>query len=775
TLINTTSSVATVVYTVTPVSGLCVGADFTVTVTVNPSINPNVSVSNSTCYDASNGSIETNITGGIPFPGTPYQILWTGPGGFSSTDASIYNLEPGVYNVTITDAGGCPYGGTFTITEPDELIIGTDLANNITCYDDNDGEISVTMTGGTLPYIYTWTKNSAAFATTEDIANLGPGVYSLSVTDANNCAPATISFTIVEPPLLTVSLLSQTNILCYGAATGTVSVNVGGGIPVEVSPGVYSYNFNWSGPNGFTSSDQDLSGLLAGTYDLTISDQNGCVQNLSVTITQNPEIVLTAATTPITCYGANNASISLTVSGGVAPYQAAWDNLATGFFQDNLSAGTYVITVTDALNCQQIISVVIPEAPVFTTTPVVTQISCHGANDGSIQLNLVGGIAPVVLTWSDGSNQGTTRNNLPPGTYTAVISDGTPCYITQTFTIVEPAPLVVSANVQNALACGNAASGSIDLTVNGGTMPYSFSWSNGANTEDLSGLTAGNYAVTVTDSRGCVATAQYQVTSPLPLVVDIQTQVQANCTTGEVYQVFTANVTGGFAPYVMTWSSGTVSGANGEVMTTNQSTLILFEVTDDLGCTSSQSFQITNPVINNAPFGTTSTGYETYGYYSIVDPVYFMNNATGDYETISWNFGDGTFSTEENPVHSYIIEGEYVVTQTVTYPFGCVYTHVITLLVKKGYFLAVPNAFTPNGDSLNDNFRPVTKGLKNVKLTIYDTWGSVIYSEEGTILTGWNGVINNMPAENGNYYCKVSAETFYGTVVHENHPFVLIK
>ena len=774
-LTNQTTSPATVVYTVTPVSGLCVGADFTVTVTVNPSISANVTTVNSTCYSASNGSITTNITGGIPFPGTPYQISWTGPGNFSSSDPSIFNLQPGIYTLTVDDAGGCPFSESYTITEPDEILISVDSENDITCFGDADGAVSISVTGGTLPYSYTWTKDMAPYATIEDIAALGPGIYAVSVTDANNCGPAIATFTITEPPLLTLSLSNQTNIVCYGAATGAINVTVGGGIQVEVNPGEFGYHFLWTGPNGFSSFEQNIEGLFAGTYSLVVTDQNGCTQSLSVTLTQNPEIIITAATTPITCYGANNASIALTVTGGVAPYHAMWSNLATGMFQDNLAAGTYVITIVDALGCEKPITVVIPDAPVFMVDPIVQQISCFGANDGSINLNLTGGQAPVTMTWTDGSTAGLVRNNLAPGTYTATISDGTPCHITRTFTIVEPQIIQLSAVIDNVFACDNANSGSINLTVAGGTPPYSYSWSNGAVTEDLLGLASGAYHVTVTDSNGCTKTAQYTLVQPAPILIDIQTETLANCANGFVEQVFTAQVSGGVAPYQYTWSSGSVSGANGEVMTTSQNTMVVFEVTDSLGCIANYTFDVDVPEIYNGPFTTTSVGFETYGVYSIVDPIQFTNTAAGDWQTISWNFGDGAFSTDENPTHSYLVEGEYVVTQTVTYPYGCVYTHVITLIVKKGYFLEVPNAFTPNDDSLNDTFRPIAKGLSNLQLLVYDTWGSLIYSEEGVVLRGWDGKIKGKTAENGNYYCKVVAVTFYGTTVNAGHPFVLIN
>ena len=775
TLINSTISPSTVTYTVTPIWETCLGEDFTITVTVNPSISPNVTFANSTCYAASNGNIQTNITGGIPFPITPYQVSWTGPSGFTSSAPSIFNLAPGTYDLTINDAGGCPFTATYIITEPDEIIISTDSENNITCFGDADGAISISVTGGTLPYQYTWTKNNLPFSTIEDIANLGPGNYTISVTDANGCGPATANFTIMEPPLLTVTLGNQTNILCYSAATGAISVNVGGGTPIEISAGIFSYTFFWSGPNGFTSTEKDLTELSAGTYNLTVTDQNGCSKSLTVILTQNTEIIITAITTPITCYGANNASISLTVSGGVGPYQAAWDNLATGLFQDNLGPGTYIIVITDALGCQKPITVVIPDVPVFMVNPIVQQISCFGANDGSINLNLTGGIAPVTMIWTDGSTAGLIRNNLGPGTYIATISDGTPCHITRTFILVEPQPLVLTATTVNAFVCDNANSGSINLTVGGGTAPYTYSWTNGASTEDLINITSGTFSVTVTDARGCIKTAQFTITRPSPIVIVMNVETVADCSTGSVKQIFTAQVSGGVAPFVNAWSSGTISGTNNQTMTTSQNTTVVFSTTDSLGCTASYTFDVDVPIINDADFSTTSIGYETYGLYSIIDPIQFTNGAQGNWTSISWDFGDGSFSTEENPIHSYIAEGPYVVTQTVTYPFGCVYKHIITLIVKKGYFLEVPSAFTPNGDSLNDTFRPVSKGMQNVQLSVYDTWGSLIYFEQGTILRGWDGTIKGRPAENGNYYCKVSAETFYRTTVNVSHPFVLIN
>lgn len=164
-----------------------------------------------------------------------------------------------------------------------------------------------------------------------------------------------------------------------------------------------------------------------------------------------------------------------------------------------------------------------------------------------------------------------------------------------------------------------------------------------------------------------------------------------------------------------------------------------------------------------------------YGLYATLDPIQFTNTATGDYSSLIWNFGDGTFSNEENPIHTYVQEGNYIVTLTVTYAFGCVYEHTISLSIEKGYILVLPTGFTPNNDAVNDSYRPVTKGLKNIRFDIYDTWGSLIFSETGDVLQGWDGKIKGVPSENGNYNCKVSAETFYGKTITVEETFVLIK
>ncbi len=680
TLINTAHNPATVTYTVTPISGSCAGSDFNVIITVNPSINPNTTITNSTCYGANNGAVQTQITGGVPYSsGVPYKITWSGPNGYTSNAPTITGLAPGVYTLSVDDAGGCPFSANYTVTEPAVIAIDTALQKDITCFGEANGSIVISVTGGTGSYHYSWTKNNVPFSTSQNLFNLEPGNYRVSVTDSVGCTPATATYMITEPAPLTVALIHQTNVLCNGSATGAVAVNATGGTPFETSQGVFHYNYSWRGTNGFMSNLQNIDSIYAGTYTLTVSDQSGCFDTLSVTITEPSELSVLANTTPITCYGANNGSISLQISGGVPPYQEKWSNLASGTYQNNLSGGDYVITVTDADSCQKTVSIHLQEPPVFMINPTITNVTCHGAQNGSIHLNVSG--TPISVIWSDGATSGTNRNNLGPGTYTATISDGSPCDITRTFVIVEPPALEVSASIQDAVACNDPNSGAISLVVTGGTPRYRYLWSHGATTKDITHIQAGSYTVSITDSLSCSATFIYEVKRPSPLAVDVSVANDFNCATKQVTAICTANVSGGVPPYQLTWSSGSVSGVNNQTMTTAQSGMVTLQVMDTLGCTTSYSFQVSIPETGIAD-QLMDCNTHLFQFNAMV-----VNEINGTF-TYLWNFGDGTTSTEKKPQHRFANPGNYAVQLTITSP-SCSSIYKNTIAVESLPVLSV--------------------------------------------------------------------------------------
>ncbi|MDC0096693.1 PKD domain-containing protein, partial [bacterium] len=784
TLSNPISGViATATYTVIPNSEICPGDPFTIVVTVNPQINVEAIVTNSACFEFDNAQIEITITGGVPFTtGNPFIISWLKDGVDYPGGEDIINLEPGTYTLIITDSEGCEFTDTYIITQPEELLLGSlDVFEDITCFGFDDGQIAVTIIGGTLDYTYQWKRNGVDYPGEENLTNLPPGIYVLTVTDENGCILVLDPLEIIEPALLTITLIDKVDIDCYGFNTGSIDIEANGGRP--------GYTYSWTGPPGFPpNTNPDISNLFPGTYTLVVTDTSGCTETLTEVIVQNDEITATINVTDVTCYGYNNGIIEIeSIVGGVPfttgdPYDILWSNLGSGLLQENLSPGIYTITITDALGCQRQYEIEVLEAPIFTLDPDVDQISCSGEDDGRIAINIVGGVAPLTVSWLDDPSAGIVRNNLPPGIYNVTVTDSSPigpCVIEQEFVILPVAPLEISATVTDAFDCDDPNSGSINLSITGGTVSstssYSITWSNGVTTEDLINIGPGVYFVTVVDDNNCQITGQWEVNRFDPLDVTVTTETVADCDTRELYQVFTASTTGGIPDYTYLWSSGEVSGVNGEIMTATQNGTVTLTVTDSIGCVANYSFNVDLPEIGEVNFDQTSAGFINFGFYSILEPIQFINLSDGDFEEIIWDFGDGNFSNQENPTHTYTTPGTYTVTLTVTYPFGCTYTYTSVIIIEKGYKLVFPNAFTPNQDNLNDYFRPEYAGLNNIELRIFDTWGSQIYFESGNNISGWNGILKNKLAENGNYYYTFKAKTSYGEIILQDGPFTLIR
>jgi len=770
-----TASIAT--YTVTPLTSECIGDSFLLEVTVNPNIISNSVLTNNNCFNANDASIETNIAGGVPFKtGNPYLILWSGPNGFSSNLSSIYNLKIGLYTLRIEDENGNISAENFNIVEPAPLNINTNIQKNVSCFDANDGRIEVSVAGGTAPYVYYWTTTdgSGMIQNTNRQNELTAGAYALEVTDKNNCT-STTSFIITQPDSLKINTAATENILCFGEATGRIAINVSGGTLVEVSQDTFDYIYSWTGPNGFTSKFQDINNLIGGTYTLKVMDNLGCITSASFKLNEPTQLDIKVTKTVISCYG-ETGSIDLEISGGLAPYKIAWSNLANGVSLKNLSSGTYTAKVTDGNNCVKEISIEI-EDPFFFIDPVLIPISCNGENNGSINLNLTGGVSPIKVTWDDDASAGVQRNNLAKGTYRVFIEDSNSiqCPIEQTFTITNPPMLGVASTVNDAIDCGRINSGLIDLEVTGGTTPYSYAWSNGETTEDIVDIVAGDYYVEITDANGCLQIREFTIFRQKALQIEFIESNITDCKLKTVLQKMEAKVTGGFFPYTYNWSAGTVTGDN-SVMIASQNGSYTLTITDAQGCTEKKSFLVSLPFIGDPFFEHTAFALDTYNLLSIEDPIEFTNLSTGSFSTVKWDFGDGSpINNDQNPVHTYNTVGKFKVVLTVEYNAGCVDIFERTVNISKGYSLVIPTAFTPNGDSYNDIIRPSFRGFIKLEMTIYNTWGTLVYFEKGTSLKGWDGLIKGKPSLNGNYVMVIKGLTFYKKEILKNSPVTLLR
>ncbi|NQW37397.1 MAG: gliding motility-associated C-terminal domain-containing protein [Flavobacteriales bacterium] len=728
------------------------------------------------CIGEVDGSISITANGGTPFGTAPfYKVAWIGPNRFVSTLENIKNLEPGTYDLSVTDANGCVLNEQFIITEPLEVSINIDSVNSVSCNGAANANIQITAIGGTGNYTFEWTQNGLPFATTKDISNLTPGEYQVTVTDTNSCFKIE-AFTITEPNPLVLTIDSFNNLLCFGDDTAFINVTVNGGTPTEVSPGVFDYQFSWIGPNGFKSISSDISNLIAGTYTLMVTDALGCQVSDNIILTQPNQISIAFIKTDISCYQERDGSIQLSINGGgVAPFTYTWSDLGNGTTRNNLAAGIYTVTVTDAIGCSNTEQIEIIEAPLFEIDSTITNISCFGENDGSIDLNILGGEAPLIVTWQDDASAGLVRNNLIAGIYTVLIEEAGGCAINQSFTINEPALLLLDSSITNATVCDEPNSGAIDLQVTGGSPPFTFQWSNGATTEDLQDIEANDYTVTVIDSQGCQRQATFVVTRQAPIELNLLTSVTVSCENKTVIQRNELIIAGGVAPYSINWSNGTVSGTNGEIMHTGQNSTVIVKVTDSLGCTKELTFDVNLLILGDPDFDFTSISLTQFGNLSIFDPIQFNNRSTGDSISFFWEFGDGTTSQDKNPIHSFSEVGTVTVRLTVYYPHGCAYSYTLTLNILQGYNLIIPTAFTPNGDGINDTIKPVFFGMESVKMSIFDTWGSLIYQEEGLNLIGWDGTVPGNFVENGNYLIIVKATSFNGVKIDKNGPVTLIK
>ena len=777
---NTGTSVVVVTYIITPATIACIGDPFVLKVTVNPNISSNAIVTNLNCFEANDGTITTTIEGGIPFTaGEPYLISWSGPNGYTSTNSNISNLSSGIYLLKIEDSTGFFITEEWNLTQPDLLSITSELEKNISCFQGTDGAIEVTISGGTIPYTYNWrtANGSGIVGNTKNQNTLTAGTYTLEIIDKNNCITAT-DFILTEPEGLNIEPTFTKDVLCFGEATGEIEITATGGTKIEVSPGIFDYIYSWSGPNGYNNSSKNINNLIAGSYTVSVTDDFGCTTSKDIIINESSELLINYTKVNVTCYGQADGAIDVTVSGGAAPYKISWSNLANGFSQSNLTAGTYVATITDGNNCVEQVTIEI-EQPSFFIAPEVKPISCNDANDGAIKLNVSGGVQPISIIWDDDPSAGVERNNLPAGTYNVLItdSDAKQCPIEQAFTFTNPPAMAVTIAVTDAIDCAIENSGSIDLTVSGGTLPYTFLWSNGATTEDLTTISKGDYSVEIKDANDCTINREFSIFRQDPIEISFIESFIIDCTAKTVTKKVTAEVIGGFLPYTLSWASGTISGSNNEILTTTQLGSYELSVTDAKGCVKTKSILINAiPTIGDPDFRYSAFALTSYDLLSIEDPIQFTNLSTGNYKKITWDFGDGSpIVKEENPIHTFDSVGTYTVKITVEYDTGCSYTFDREVNITIGYILINPTAFTPNGDGYNETIRPNFKGFTEIEMNIYSSWGTLIYYEKGTVLKGWDGTVNNTPAENGNYIMVVQGSTFYNKSITTSSPITLLK
>jgi gliding motility-associated-like protein len=729
------------------------------------------------CPEGKDGSISMTVSGGIP----PYVFAWSGPNGFRSATRDLRNLAAGRYDLVITDNIGCLITRTFDITDPDPIVITPTISDyngfEISCKGGSDGVIDLNIIGGNGGYQIFWEGPGGFRSNLQKIEGLFPGPYKVIVIDSKGCR-ATASYVLVAPDelLITKDDIKIKDVSCFDGSDGTLTVTI-----KKASVGPYRYELSGNSVNGFPLLESVLSDSLnytfidirAGSYTLAVSDANGCsLSELSGLVVDQPDAALgfTIQKTDNTCYRANNGTIRVTPTGGTAPYTIRWNNLSTLFSLQNLSPGTYTATLTDANGCTIAISTEIKEAPIFDLTETVKGISCFGKKDGSIQLNIIGGKAPVTIQWAHGPQE-PTLNNLDKGVYSVVITDASGCKIERDFVINEPQPLDLSSTVNDALDCVDPNSGSINITPFGGTPPYTYNWSNGSKTQNLSAIGPGSYSLELVDANGCRILKQFTIIRPLPLEVTVAQTTERVCNPRGLKSNFKVTVKGGIAPYTVTWNRGTATNG-GLVMDTQELGVFIVSVKDARGCIQTKRMEVieTDPLIPE--FDYTSASYDSVYENLVNSEVQFKNLSIGKYKEITWDFGDGSKSMDKDPKKKYAKAGTYTIQLKLKDFDGCIVSFSKSIVITD-YFLEIPNVFTPNDDSVNDYFYPQFMFIKDIHVIIINKWGEIVYESKDLDTLGWDGKHNGGRATIGNYVCKVRHTTLDGRIVDQSIVFYL--
>jgi large repetitive protein len=812
----TALSAATYTITVTDNNGCSITSTATVT-NLNGETATIGIITNVSCFGGANGTITVNVVGGTG----PYTYLWTPS---NQTNATATGLSAGSYNINVTDANGCISVATAVVTAPTQLIATMGVPVNDLCFGAANGSATVTVSGGTGPYTYSWAPNGGSGPTG---TGLSAGTYNVTITDNNGCSVVS-SVTISSPALLSANISTTVNVSCSGGSNGSLTVTVTGG----VNP--YTYAWTPVGGNGATA-----NGLSAGIYTISVTDANGCTASATGTIAQPNALAVTTTSTQTSC--GNTGTATATPTGGTAPYLYSWTpSLQTNATATALSAGTYTITVTDNNGCTVTgTATVTSGAAVTATVGAIVNVSCNGGNNGTATVNVANGTLPYTYLWSDATSQtNATATGLTAGDYTVTVHDNNGCSASTSATVGQPTALIVSVSGTQAVCFGQTAS--LSSSVSGGIPGYGYSWAPaGGNASTASVIPIANttYTLTVTDANGCTASATTSVAVNAAISV-VVSGPSAVCPGGTASMSVSAS--GGDGTYYYLWSDGattqniTITPDSSGIysvkiwdgcgslpvivqvpVTVDPLPNVKFETDISAGCSplcvqfrnlttigtsgihtytwtfgTSDSSSDINPIYcykNPGDFSVTLTATSDSGCSStlrvlnlitayahpaasfsyspnpinIINPQVQFTDKTADIYAVTdwnWTFGDNSDSSSkmQNPVHTYQDTGVFCATLSVMDINGCTDTITDCLDVEPLYTFYIPDAFTPNGDNINDVFMPKGSYMKSYEMYIYDRWGMQLFHST-EITNGWDGSVKGG---------QIAQEDTYVYVIH---------
>jgi len=654
------------------------------------------------------------------------------PGG--QTTSTIGNLGAGVYTCTVSlhqTCGIITQTITTTVSTTGNNMVFTSSQQNLSCNGASNGTATVTPIGGTSPYTCVW--NTTPVQNGLNANNLSAGNYTATVTDNAGCH-GTVLIHITAPPAMQLNF-ATTPATCTGA-TGSASVTV-------ANNGTAPYSYAWN--TNPIQNTQAITNLTHGVYTVTVTGANTCSVSGVVTVgTQNPSWTLSAATpSNVACFGGNNGAVAVNINNpGSSTFAYLWNTTPPQNSQSvsNLSAGNYTCTVTDNNGCVITTVANVTQPALLTSSVTSVPTICHGAV-GSVNASAIGGTAPYTYLWSNAQNTNALQG-LAQGQYSVTITDAHNCSTSSMVFVGTTNPaLQINYSVSNSV-CGGPT-GAVTISVTQGTAPFSFSWVTGQTTQNLSNLSPGIYAVTVTDNNGCVGntSAAVNINNTLPVQTSVSPDY-CNKNTGSATAVPNGN-----PPYQYVWN--TLLPQTTQTASNLPAGNYVVLVTDAYNCKDSVAVTIVNQNDLFIPAFTTQPGGDLFSQ----DPITIHVSTNSGWAFVNGNLSDGTGIPGLNFNHIFNQQGDYFATYYFISLHGCKDSVTYEIRIKDEMTLYIPNSFTPNNDGMNDEFKAEGTLVQTFDMYIYDRWDNLIVKLDD-ITKGWNGKYKGHDAEAGTYVYK---------------------
>lgn len=633
----------------------CSSGDTTVNINHPPELSFDLEVYDDPCYQSCNGGAQVTASGGAP----PYEYLW------GSNTNTIENLCAGTYGITVQDDNECEVVTTYTIEEPEELVITDTSFSDISCYAADDGEMHISAEGGTGVLTYTWSDGG----TGPDRIDMPAGNYFVTVTDEHDCVE-TEMFQLTQPDQLQATI-SPDMAICEGQTISINSQQLGGTPP---------YTYYWDSGNGYVVDNNiiSLTPDTTTTYTVYVEDAHGCESSpVSMTITVSPTMSVDLETQDNRCYNSCDGWAELYLQGGIEPFNYSWGSPTNVY--NNICAGFYTVTISDQLGCSVDTMFFISEPDSLEAHISTLPASCNSYEDGMAVVSVNGGIQPYSYLWPEGTQNDTLLTDA--GSYTVTITDAHDCRVYGQAVITEPEELELFT-ASDRWICKTQET-TINAQAMGGTGYYDFEWvyhdsiTYNEHQWTVSPMETTTYYVQATDENGCTSNVGSLTVNVYPEleIANVSTSYDSVCP-GDPAIIIVDAQGGNGGPYELTLSNGQVVPSPFTVYPQETQTYYI-ELNDMCGTPSVQdSIEI---LVMSAP-ANDFVADRVEG----CPPLRITFNEMSEEEDNEylWSFGDHSFSHSKNPSHIYRSSGKYDVTLTVTSDFGCVTSHTIVDMVE---------------------------------------------------------------------------------------------